>query len=373
MATDPYRNWSLEYWKRIAAEIPGYQVTTPQGVVPVEQLISAMERTGATYSFQMYGQDAPISNSPKTFGDQFKQFVTNPAFLVALGGVAGVAGAGAGAGAAAGEGAYGAGYGVGNATTAGAAGAGAGAAGTGAASVYGAGGEFGSGATTYGSGAAGGTTLAEQSAAIGSGSTAGTSAGTGVGTGAGTVGGTATTAAGSTALQRILAGNGTDADYLSVVGQVAPSLLSAYGSYQQAGDYKDLANKYMAMGAPYRDELSRISADPNAFYTSPTATKATEAVLQRLSSQYGNPAGNPYAQSLTIDALYDKYGSERDRLAGYGGLTQYNAAAPGAAGTAINAEGSVYGDIGYGIGNVMSPQPSLAKLLQQYGVSGGSV
>ena len=90
--------------------------------------------------------------------------------------------------------------------------------------------------------------------------------------------------------------------------------------------------------------------------------------------QYGNPAGNPYAQSLTIDALYDKYGSERDRLAGYGGLTQYNAAAPGAAGTAINAEGSVYGDIGYGIGNVMNPQQqTLSQLLRQYGVQGGSV
>ena len=181
------------------------------------------------------------------------------------------------------------------------------------------------------------------------------------------------TTASGTALSRILAGGGTDADWLQVIGQAGPSVLSAIGSYSQAGDYKDLAEKYMAMGAPYRDEVSRISADPNAFYSGPQATKATESVLQRLSATHGNPAGSPFAQSLTIDALYDQYGRERDRLAGFGGLTQYNAAAPGASAAGIGAQGAVLGDIGYGIGNVLNPQPSLAQLLRQYGVSGGSV
>ena len=170
-----------------------------------------------------------------------------------------------------------------------------------------------------------------------------------------------------TALSRIIGGNGTTQDYLELAGQVGPSLISAYGSGKQADAYSDLANKYMAMGAPYRDELSRISADPNAFYTSPTATKATESVLQRLSSQYGNPAGNPYAQALTVDALYDQYGAERDRLAGYGGLTQYASAAPGAASQAIGAKGTVYGDLGYGVGSALNPPPkqmTLAELLR---------
>ena len=188
--------------------------------------------------------------------------------------------------------------------------------------------------------------------------------------GAGTAAGTA---ASGTALSRILAGGGTDADWLQVIGQAGPSILSAIGSYSQAGDYKDLANKYMAMGAPYREELSRISADPNAFYTSPTATKATESVLQRLSATHGNPAGSPFAQSLTIDALYDEYGKERDRLAGFGGLTAYNQAAPGASAAGIGAQGAVLGDIGFGLGNVLNPQPSLAQLLRQYGVGAGSV
>jgi hypothetical protein len=176
----------------------------------------------------------------------------------------------------------------------------------------------------------------------------------------------ATTAASGTALSRILGGSGTTDDYLQVLGQVGPAALSAYGSANIAGDYKDLANKYMAMGEPYGNELQRISNDPNAFYTSPQATGATERILQRLSVS-GNPAGSGYSQALATDALYDQYGKERDRLAGYGGLTAYNSAAPSASGAAINAKGSIYGDIGAGLGEVFNPKPSLAQLLRQYG------
>jgi hypothetical protein len=68
-----------------------------------------------------------------------------------------------------------------------------------------------------------------------------------------------------------------------------------------------------------------------------------------------------------VDALYDQYGAERDRLAGYGGLTQYASAAPGAASQAIGAKGTVFGDLGYGVGSVLNPPPkqmTLAELLR---------
>src|SRR3990167_6855271 len=103
----------------------------------------------------------------------------------------------------------------------GAAAAGGAAAGTEGAATYGAAGEFAGGAAAGGTGtagaAAGGATLAEQSAAIGSGSAAGTAAGTGVGTGtaAGTTvtgAGTAGTAASGTGLSRILNGTATTED-----------------------------------------------------------------------------------------------------------------------------------------------------------------
>lgn len=169
-------------------------------------------------------------------------------------------------------------------------------------------------------------------------------------------GSAATTAAGGTALQRILDGVGTTQDYLSLAGQVAPSLLGIYASNRQTDALQGLADRYFNMGAPYRDELARISTDPNAFYSGPQATKATESVLQRLSKTTGNPAGSPYAQALTVDALFNEYGAERDRLAGFGGLTAYNSAAPGAATSAVNSRADIYNAIGGGIADVTTPR-----------------
>jgi hypothetical protein len=250
----------------------------------------------------------------------------------------------------------------------GAAGAGAG---TEAAATYGAAGEFaGAGAGAAGAGTAG-ATLAEQSAAIGGGSAAGTAAGTGVGTGTAVTGaGTVGTAATGTALQRILDGSATTQDYLTLTGQVAPSLLGMYASGQQTDALTGLANQYMEMGAPYRSRLAEISADPNQFYESPQAQQATESVLRRLSATHGNVAGSPYAQALTTDALFGQYGQERDRLAGYGGLTQYNAAAPGAATAAIGSQANFYNALGGGIADVTTPrtQPrTLAEILRAGG------
>jgi hypothetical protein len=165
-------------------------------------------------------------------------------------------------------------------------------------------------------------------------------------------GGTAGGAAAPGSLERILAAG-------------LPAALGYLGADKQADAMGDLAERYIAMGEPYRQKLAEISADPSVFYDSPTATKATDAVLRRLSVG-GNPAGNPYAQALTIDALYDQYGRERDRLAGFGGLTQYNAAAPSAATAAIGADANKYNAIGAGLADYFNPprRVSLSDILR---------
>jgi len=234
-------------------------------------------------------------------------------------------------------------------------GAGAGATGTEAASTFGAGGEFaGAGASNAG---IAGTTLAEQSAGIGSGSAAGTAAGTGVGTG---VGGTAVTGAGTaatgTALQRILDGSGTTQDYLTLAGQVAPSLLGMHASNEQTDALTRLADRNFEIGAPFRSRLAEISEDPNLFYDSPQAKQATESVLRRLSATHGNVAGSPYGQALTIDALAGQFGQERDRLANFGGLTAFNQAAPGSATAAIGSQANFFNALGGGIADVTTPR-----------------
>jgi hypothetical protein len=129
----------------------------------------------------------------------------------------------------------------------------------------------------------------------------------------------------------------------------------------------------MAMGAPYRSQLANISNDPSQFYNSTAAQQAMKSYNQQLTPTTGNPAGSPYAQALGIEALYKQYGAERDRLAGYGGLTQYNAAAPGAASNAIGSQANLYNAVGYGAGQLLNPQPTLQDILKQYKTMGGTV
>jgi hypothetical protein len=204
--------------------------------------------------------------------------------------------------------------------------------------------------------------------------TAGMSAGVGGGlsaagtiANAGGIGGTTAATQGS-ALGRLLGLGQQGEDWLSVGGSVLPSIFSAIGSNQAANKYEDLANQYKAMGEPYRNQLANISNDPNAFFQGQPAQLATDAVLRKLSAG-GNPAANPYSQAQAINALWGEYGKERDRLAGFGGLTQYNAAAPGAASNAVGASQTPWADIGYGVGQVFNPQKkTLADLLKSYQV-----
>jgi hypothetical protein len=176
--------------------------------------------------------------------------------------------------------------------------------------------------------------------------------------------GGAAAAGGSSALGRLLGLGQTGEDVLKVGGAVVPSLLGMYASDKQTDAYKDLANQYMAMGAPYRQGLADITNDPNKFFQGQQAQLATDAVLRRLSAG-GNPAANPYMQAQGINALWNEYGKERDRLAGYGGLTAYNAAAPGAANQAIGSQANIYNALGYGIDKLTAPKaPTLQDLLR---------
>jgi hypothetical protein len=166
------------------------------------------------------------------------------------------------------------------------------------------------------------------------------------------------------AIKKIFSGNGSWSDGLSALGGIAPSLLGMYASNQQTNALKDLANKYSEYGAPYRSQLAEISADPNKFYNSTAAQKGVDTVLNKLSIG-GNPSGSPYKQQLAVDSLWNDYGKERDRLAGFGGLTNYNAAAPSLDAQAVNSQGNMYNALGAGLNDIFNPKTSLADLLKQ--------
>jgi len=273
----------------------------------------------------------------------------------------------------------------------GAAAAGAGgsqAAGTEAAATYGGGvaggGEFGVGATTYGGGAAaaGGATAAGGTSSGGA-SSGGMQPGVGeygelgeLGWEGGIPGGPGVTSGGSTgtALQRILDGTATTQDYLSLTGQIAPSLLGIYASDKQTDALKGLSEQYQAIGAPYRSRLEELYANPNAFLTSPEVTVPVQQgtdIMARSLSTSGNPIGSGNAlqqlQSYSADQLFGRLGQEKDRLAGFGGLASYNAAAPAAATNAIGSQANIYNAIGGGIADVFTPRRnrSLADILRE--------
>ena len=153
-----------------------------------------------------------------------------------------------------------------------------------------------------------------------------------------------------------------------------PAAFGAYGANQQANAYEGLARDYMNMGAPYRSKLSDLYANPSGFLNSPEVTvpvqQGTNALARALSVN-GNPIGSGTAlqelQNYSSNQLFSRLGQEKDRLAGFGGLSAYNQAAPQASANAIDANYNTYAALGRGSANVFNPPqrynlPGLAGL-----------
>ena len=173
-------------------------------------------------------------------------------------------------------------------------------------------------------------------------------------------------------LTKIINGTATTDDYVNAVSALLPSALGAYGASTQANAYGDLASQFASYGAPYRDMLTSLYADPTSFLTSPEVTvpvqQATDALARSLSVQ-GNPIGSGNAlqelQNYSANMLFGKLGQEKDRLAGFGGLSAYNAAAPVAATNAVGADAGIWNSIGYGLNTALNPQPTISDLLKE--------
>lgn len=179
-------------------------------------------------------------------------------------------------------------------------------------------------------------------------------------------------------LNTALGTNFSGTDVMKTLGNLAGAGLGAYASNEQTGALEDMAARYEGYGAPYRQKLSDLYANPESFLSSAEVQKpvqmGTDALMRSLSVQ-GNPFGSGNAlqqgQSYASDQLFGKLGQEKDRLAGFGGLANYNAAAPQVATNAVQSSGNMYNAIGSGLGNIFNPPKSgaqtLADLLKQLG------
>lgn len=218
----------------------------------------------------------------------------------------------------------------------------------------------------------GGMAMSGGAGALGAMSSAASGGGDGGASGGASGGGSAGAVGGGSALSSFF---GEDEWWKRAMMNGLPGLLGAFGSYQQSQDYKDLANQYMGMGAPYRGRLEQLYQNPSSFLQSPEVMapiqQGTNALAHSLSVK-GNPAGSGNAlqelQNYASTQLFNRLGQEKDRLGGFGGLTQYNQAAPAAASNAIGAQGNIYGDLGGAAADIFNPprRYRLEDLLRAY-------
>jgi hypothetical protein len=203
------------------------------------------------------------------------------------------------------------------------------------------------------------------------------------------------------ALGRILGGTATTQDWLSVLGNVGATGLSMFGLNQQQDSLNNIAQQQMAaeqaryndlvareqerfgtllgredaaigrqradiefgraQGAPYREQLAGLFADPNSFLQSAAVQapvqQGTDALARALSVK-GNPAGNPAAmaeiQQYASNNLASLLGREKDRLAQFGGLTQFAGSGATVPGIGSSLPGSATAGSGVGTSGGLS-------------------
>jgi hypothetical protein len=190
----------------------------------------------------------------------------------------------------------------------------------------------------------------------------------GAGVGAGVAGATmpagATTAAST--ISRLLKDNlGIDvgADTIGLLGQGLGAGLGMLGSSQQSSALKDLQNQMSSQRAPFLNKAVGYLNDPNSFYSSPEATGASDAILRRLSTTYGNPGVSPTAQTMATGALYDRYANTINSLGSLGLSGQGIQADIGK--DIVSSSGQPYAIAGNAVGNMTSSNFDINKLFQQ--------
>lgn len=245
-------------------------------------------------------------------------------------------------------------------------------------------------ATDFGLGGTGaGTGLGGQSYGTGLVNTGGASTGivdTGLGGGAGLGGGTtgyglagnaaipATTAA-TTAASNVFKIPGTD---ITIPGNVIAGglqgILGYLGAQQQAGALGDVANQYLAIGAPYRGILSQSYSPNFNLWDQPgykdAFTQAADTAARAVSAKSGNPFGNPgamgeIASSVLNNSYLPALTNYRGQLGQFGGLG-LNTSGAASLGQA-QSSGGTYDALGYGLGTIFNPQPSLSDILKTVG------
>lgn len=191
---------------------------------------------------------------------------------------------------------------------------------------------------------------------------------------------TATTAAtAGSALSRILGGNATDADWLSVIGTAGATGLGMIGANQQADAYSDVSNKWMQQGQWARDALKGTFDPGYSMASQPDFMNAlnigADAAARATSAKVGNPVDNPgaYAEMqkyISGSLALPQLNTTRNLLMNAGNV------GTGAAGTAdmsaAGQTGGMYNALGYGLGQLTQPANPYTGALQKLLLNSGT-
>lgn len=178
------------------------------------------------------------------------------------------------------------------------------------------------------------------------------------------------------ALQRILAGNGTAADYGSILGAAAPGLLGAYASDRQTQAYRDLAQQQIGFGAPSRaryEASMQQGFDPASIPGYQAAVdNSMQAMLRKLSTQgspFGNPGGLIEANKAVIaGTALPAIQNYQNLNSSAGGLNSMAGSGNANLSNAIASQGNAYNSLGAAAANVTAqPQFTLADFMKQFG------
>lgn len=177
-------------------------------------------------------------------------------------------------------------------------------------------------------------------------------------------------------ISKLLSGEANADDYAKLLGSIAPGVLGALGANQQTDALREISDRYLSMGQPFRDRLNASYSPDFDINSMPgfqnALDTASQGVLRNLSAKVGNPFDNPgalmeankyVAGSLALPQL----NTYRSQLGSFGQLGTNTAGTADMAGA--QAEGSGLNAIGYGLNNLLNPSSDIETLLKR--LSGG--
>lgn len=227
------------------------------------------------------------------------------------------------------------------------------------------------------------------SAATGAAGAAGAGAATGAATGAAGATGAAASAA---TLAKIMRGEGTLEDFLSIGLKAAPGVIGAFGANAQGDAMRDLISADTAryqqnfnLGAPSRERYEASFAPGFDLSAADPALRGAmdttmDTLLRRLSTE-GNPFGNPgglaeaneYVMGNVALPALQNYRTLNANTGGYSGYNNSAASGPNMnlQTGALQADTNVWNSLGAATSDVFNPRSSFEDVLRRLGGSTG--